>query len=110
MRWPLLLCSFLVLFSCGSPKPDTPPLNPEQANALLQFDNKAKGWMTYVQKQNPGCVYRLELPDQSAHPTTIDLDHIVQCGNRPSPRELDASVSFAYDKAQGKWIISRFSS
>jgi hypothetical protein len=34
----------------------------------------------------------------------------VYCGNRPSPTELDASVSFAYDKDKQQWVILRFSS
>ncbi|MBV9671169.1 MAG: hypothetical protein JOZ43_09455 [Acidobacteriales bacterium] len=99
-----------MLWSCGPPKPTTPSLNPEQAAALLQFDNKAQNWIKYVKKNNAACEYRLDLPDQSSHPTTIDIDHIVLCGNRPSPKEFDASVSFVYDTAQGKWVISRFSS
>lgn len=101
----------LLLVSCGGPpKPVTPSLNPQQAAELLHYNNKAQNWLKVVRKQNAACDYRLELPDQSAHPTTIDLDHIVVCGTQPSPRELDASVSYAYDQSQGRWVISRFSS
>ncbi len=66
--------------------------------------------MTYVKKQNAACEYKLDLPDQTAQPTSIDLDHIVSCANRPSPKEFDASVSFAFDPDTQKWAIKRFSS
>lgn len=100
----------LLLAACSPPKPTTPSLNPEQANALLHYNNKAEDWMIYVRKNNPTCQYTLDLPDQSSHPTQIDLDHIVTCGGRPSPKEFDASVSFVYDDNQHKWVIKRFSS
>ena len=101
---------FLALISCGSPKPTTPALTPQTAAELLQYNNKAKDWLTYVKKQNPACEYKLDLPDQSAQPTSIDLDHIVSCAGRPSPKEFDASVSFVYDKDAGHWVITRFAS
>ncbi|MBV9268520.1 MAG: hypothetical protein JO061_20295 [Acidobacteriaceae bacterium] len=108
------ICMFgtvALLLSCGSPpKSDIPALNPEEAASLLQFDNKAADWLKYVKKQNPACDYKLDLPDQSAHPTEIDLDHIVWCSSRPGPREYDASVVFVYDKATQRWTVSRFSS
>jgi hypothetical protein len=101
----------LLLASCGTPpKSSIPSLNPQQAAELLRYNNKAQNWMKYVHRQNAGCDYRLDLPDQSTHPTSIDLNHIVFCGTRPSPKEFDASVSYVYDQNQGKWIISRFSS
>jgi hypothetical protein len=100
----------LLLAACGPPKSTTPPLNPEQAGSLLHYNNKAQNWMTYVHKTNPSCQYTLDLPDQSSHPTQIDLDHIVTCAGRPSPKEFDASVSFAYDPDQHKWVVRRFSS
>jgi hypothetical protein len=100
----------LLLASCGGPpKSATPPLNPQQAGELLHYNNKAQDWLKYVRRQNAACDYRLELPDQSSHPTTIDLDHIVMCGTRPSPREFDASVSFKYDTNRQQWVITRFS-
>ena len=105
------LAALLLLVACGGPpKPTIPSLNPEQANSLLHYNNKAENWMTYVKKNNPSCQYILVLPDQSSHPAEIDLDHIVNCGGRPSPREFDASVSFGYDATQQKWVITRFSS
>jgi len=76
----------------------------------MHYNNKAQNWLKYVRRNNAGCDYRLDLPDQSSHPATIDLSHIVMCGNRPSPREFDASVTFTYDEAKGTWVISRFSS
>ena len=101
----------VLLEACGGkPKADVPSLNPEQAAGLLQFNHKADAWITFVKKNNPSCGFRVILPDQSAHPTEIDIDHVVSCGNRPSPKEFDASVVFTYDEAAQKWTISRFAS
>lgn len=104
------LAAVFLLASCGPPKPTTPALNPEQANSLLHYNSRAENWMIYVHKNNPSCEYTLDLPDQSSHPIQIDLDHIVTCNGRPSPKEFDASVSFAYDPDQHKWVVKRFSS
>jgi hypothetical protein len=104
------LAPLLLLAACTAPKPKTPALTPETANQLLHYNNKAQSWMTYIKKQNAACEYRLDLPDQTAGPTQIDLDHIVLCGNRPSPKEFDASVSFAFDNDTQKWVVKRFSS
>ena len=104
------LAPVLVLTACAPPKPTTPALTPEVANQLLQYNNKAKDWLIYVKKQNPGCEYELDLPDQNTAPTQIDLDHIVVCANRPSPKEFDAAVSFAFDPNTQKWTVTRFSS
>lgn len=108
----LLAFATVAFTGCGGapPKPLVPALTPENAAALLQNYAKAQTWITYVKKQNPSCEYRMDLPDQSSQPTTIDLDHIVLCGGRPSPKEFDASVSFEYDKNAQKWVISRFAS
>jgi hypothetical protein len=101
----LLLC-----VACGPPKPVTPSLTPQLAGELLHYNNSAQNWLTHVKKQNPSCDYQLDLPAQTTHPTEIDLDHIVRCGSAASPMELDASVSFAYDKDAQRWVIKRFSS
>jgi len=100
----------LVLASCTPPKPETPALTPQSAAALLQYNAKAKTWLIHVQKENPTCGYKLDLPDQTSHPTIVDVDHIVSCGGRPSPRALDATVTFKYDEAAGRWVVSRFQS
>lgn len=107
-----LVCAgvMVLLTACSPSKPTVPSLNPGQAAALLQYHHRAQGFLTYVKKNNPNCQYRLDLPDQSSNPTTIDLDHIVVCGGRPAPKEFDASVSFEYDKAAGTWKITRFAS
>ena len=99
-----------LMAGCTAPKPVTPALTPEGAAALLHYNNKAETWIKYVQRQDASCSYRLDLPDQTSHPASIDLDHIVVCGNRPSPKEYDAMVSFAYDKDAQKWVITRFAS
>jgi hypothetical protein len=107
----LLAFAWIAFTGCGAPpKAAVPALTPENAAALLRYNTKAQNWMRYVQKQNASCDYKLDLPDQVSQPTSIDLDHIVVCGGRPSPKELDASVSYEYDKAAQKWVISRFAS
>ena len=96
---------------CSTPaKPSVPALTPENAAAILRNYQKAQDWITYVKRHNPGCEYRLDLPDQSNQPTTLDLDHVVVCGGAPSPKEFDASVSFEYDKSGQRWVVSRFAS
>jgi hypothetical protein len=104
------ILSLLLLVGCGPPKADVPSLTPEGAAELLHYNNKAADWIKYVKKQDASCEYKLDLPNQTSRPTTIDLDHIVVCGSRPSPKEFDASVSFAYDKDHQRWVITRFAS
>jgi hypothetical protein len=99
-----------LLTACTPPKPRVPALTPSMAAELLHYNNKAQNWMTYVRKNNTGCEYRLDLPDQTNQPTSIDLSHIVVCNGRPSPKEFDASVSFEYDKAAQHWVLTRFAS
>lgn len=102
----------LLLAACSSApkKPQVPALTPEAAHGLLQFDNRAHGWIEYVKRHNTACEYEINLPDQSNQPAEIDLDHIVWCSGQPGPKEFDASVVFVYDPDQGKWTIKRFSS
>lgn len=102
----------LVTQGCSSapPKKEIPSLTAGQAEELLHYNAKAETWMVHVKKQNPACEYKLDLPDQTTHPTEIDLEHIVSCSGRPSPMELDASVSFAYDPDKQGWVVKRFSS
>ena len=109
---PICAAALLIFAGCGTPpKADFPPaLNPEEAASLLHYNSKAEVWLVHIRKTDPSCGYKLELPEQASHPTEIDLNHIVSCGGRPSPTEFDASVSFAYDKIQKKWVVSRFSS
>lgn len=98
------------LASCSPPKEVTPALTPENAQALLNANERAITWIKYVQKQDYSCQWHVELPDQSAHPTEIDVNHIVLCRITKNPRELDASVQFVFDKDQKRWLISVFSS
>jgi hypothetical protein len=107
----ICIAAAALLTACSAPPPPPiPSLTPHQAAELLHFNNKAENWMIYVRKQNPACTYKLDLPDQSAHPAEIDIDHVVSCGAAATPREYDASVVFVYDKAAAKWTITRFSS
>ena len=111
MRKLPYFASVLMLAACNTPpKTVIPYLTPETANQLLHYSTRAQNWLTVIQKRDPSCVYQLILPDQSAHPNAIDLDHIVFCGNRPSPREFDATVSFEYDPDTKQWVIKRFAS
>ena len=109
-RKTLPFFALLLAAACAPPKPVTPNLTPQTANLLLHYDTKAEAWMTHVRRQDPSCEYKFELPDQTTHPTELDLEHIVLCANRPSPRELDASVTFEYDKTAQRWVVKRFSS
>jgi hypothetical protein len=102
--------SLLFFFSCGPPKPTTPALTPENAAQILNFDERAQNFITRVKMKNPNCEFRLTLPDQVPPLTQIDLQHIVTCANRPAPLEFDASATFIYDPATGKWKLTRFSS
>jgi hypothetical protein len=100
----------LFLTACSEPpKAQIPSLTPEVANQVLHYNSKAEGWIAHAKGQDPSCVYQLDIPDQTNHPTTLDFSHIVKCGGRVSPLELDASVSFEFDKDAGHWVISRFS-
>ncbi len=100
-----------LLFSCsGPPNPTTPALTPENAAQLLNFDQRAQNFIVHVKTKNPNCEFRLTLPDQVPPLTQIDLEHIVTCANRPAPLEFDASATFIYDPASGKWKLTRFSS
>lgn len=109
MKYGCLL--LLPLFvACGpAPQKHQPSLTPQQAGELLHYNNKAQTWIKYVRRNHPDCNYRVDLPNQSSHPTVIDLKHIVTCGGSASPMEFDASVSFAYDPNQQTWTISKFS-
>ncbi|MFL6352215.1 MAG: hypothetical protein ACJ74Z_10245 [Bryobacteraceae bacterium] len=104
------LIGLVFLAACSPPPPPTPSLTPQNAAGLLHYNNRAENWLKFVKKRDPSCGYKLEIPDQSSHPSAIDLDHIVWCANRPAPKELDASVQFVYDKAAQRWVILRFSS
>jgi hypothetical protein len=106
----MIVAAAVLLAACTKPKPEVPSLTPQQAAAMLQFDNKAHNWMDFVKKNNTGCEYKLDLPDQANQPEEIDLDHIVWCSGRPAPKEFDASVVFVYDKTQQRWVVKRFSS
>jgi hypothetical protein len=101
----------LLMSACSSapPKPQVPSLTPEEANQVLHYNSKAETWILHAKKQDPSCAYTLDIPDQGNHPEQLDFSHIVKCGGRPAPLELDASVSFAYDKAAQHWTILRFS-
>lgn len=105
-----LAAALLLEVACAPSKPEVPALTPQAAAALLQLNPKSKNWLERVKKDNPACEYKIELPDQSAHPTVIDIERAITCGTQPAPRALNATVSYTYDQAAGHWVISRFSS
>jgi hypothetical protein len=100
----------LLWVACGPPPEVTPALTPENAVALLQNDNKAKGWMTYALKQDSSCQWRLDLPDQSNHPVEVEVAHIMNCRVTSNPRALDARAAFTFNKAQKRWELTDFRS
>ena len=102
--------ALLACAACSPPPPTIPSLTPLQAQELLNQNNKAQNWMKFIQNQGGSCQYTIDLPDQASHPDTIDIDHAVTCGGRPAPKMFDATVSFAYDKTAGRWVITRFAS
>ena len=105
-----VLATVLFMSACSEPpKPQIPALTPEGANQVLHYNTKAESWLAHAKKQDPSCVYQLDIPDQASQPTQLDFSHIVKCGGRVSPLELDASVSFEYDRNSQHWVISRFS-
>ena len=106
----LAVASTLFVACSSPPRETTPSLTPQTAATLLQVNPKSKNWLEHVKKENAACVYKVELPDQSNHPTVIDVEHVISCGPQPAPRSLNATVTYSYDKAAGHWVISRFSS
>lgn len=99
-----------LFIACTPPKAAIPSLTPQAAASLLQMTPKSKNWLERVKKENPACEYKIELPDQSSHPTVIDIEHAIKCGTQPAPRALNATITYTYDKAAGHWVISRFAS
>ncbi len=106
----LLALIATVSVSCGPGPEVTPALTPENAVALLQIDGKAKDWLAYAQKQDSTCQWRLEIPDQASHPVEVEVAHIMSCRVTTSPRALDASVTFTFNKAQKRWELTQFRS
>lgn len=98
----------LVMAACSPPPPQHPKLTPMTANELLRFNTRAQNWIKFVKKQNPVCEFRLELPDQNAHPDWVSVDHIVSCGGNNHIAAFDASVEFQYNKTAKRWEIVRF--
>jgi hypothetical protein len=100
----------LMLAACSAPpKPQIPALTQGVASQALQVSSKAANWIAHAKKQDPSCVYQIDIPDQSNQPTELDFTHIVKCGGRNAPLELDASVTFEFDSDAQHWVIRRFS-
>jgi hypothetical protein len=109
MMWLAGVCLLLTACSTEPTKPQIPALTPDAANQALHYDSKAAGWLAHAKSQDPSCVYQLDIPDQNNQPTELDFAHILKCGGRTAPLELDASVSFEYDRNAQHWVVKRFS-
>ena len=104
------LFAALLAGACSSPPPSHPGLSPQAAQQLLRYNQRAVNHLKFVQHENPSCQYVLNLPDQSGHPDSVEVDHIVSCGGRTDFKAYDASVEFEWNKATGQWEISHFGS
>jgi hypothetical protein len=100
----------LALASCSTPKPAHPGLTPLAAEQLLHFDTRAQNRLKYIKSRNPICDFKVVLPDQSAHPDTITVEHVVNCGGRTDLKEFDSSVEFQWNKTTNEWELSYFGS
>ena len=98
----------VLLVSCGSPTPRHPALSPLTAMELLRFDTKAQNRLRAIKARDPRCEFKVELPDQAANPTSIQVDHVVSCGGNNRLKEFDTSVEFTFNKTAQRWEISRF--
>lgn len=96
--------------ACSSPPPQHPPLSPTVAQQLLRYNTRAANHLKYIQSQDRSCVYQVNLPDQSSHPKTVEVNHIAFCSGRNDLKQFDARVEFEWNQAAGKWEISYFGS
>lgn len=96
--------------SCGASRPTHPPLSPQIAQQLLRFNTRAANHLKFVQHENHTCEYVVHLPDQSGHPNSIEVDHIVSCGGRTDLKAFDASVEYEWNQTKGSWEITHFGS
>jgi hypothetical protein len=106
----LLGVSMLYQAGCSSAPPPTPPLSPVVAEQLLRYNTRAANHLKYIQSQDRTCEYKLALPDQSHHPTSVEVDHIAFCSGRNDLKQFDARVEFQWNKAANKWEIVHFGS
>ena len=63
-----------------------------------------------MKTQNPTCEFKVILPDQSSHPDTVTVDHVVNCGGRTDLKEFDSNVEFQWNKTTNEWELSYFGS
>ena len=110
MRFYFAALAAAITTGCGSAPPSHPPLSPQVAQQLLRYNTRAANHLKFVQHENPACEYVLQLPDQSPHQDSIEVDHIVSCGGRTDLKAYDASVEYTWNKATGTWEITHFGS
>ena len=96
--------------ACSSPRPTHPALSPGAAQQLLRYDTRAANHLKSIQSQDRTCVYQVNLPDQSNHPDSVEVDHIAFCSGRSDLKQFDTRVEFQWNKAENKWEISHFGS
>lgn len=94
--------------ACSRPRPSHPALSPTIAQQLLRYNTRAANHLKYIQSQDRTCVYELQLPDQSNHPDSVEVDHIAFCSGRNDLKQFDARVEFQWNKTENKWEIAHF--
>jgi hypothetical protein len=102
----VLIPWFVFVLACSSTKPpEHPPLSPTIAEQLLHYDTRADNHLKNLKRLDPTCVYKLQLPDQSTHPESIEIDHIAFCSGRNDLKAFDTRADFQWNKAAGKWEL-----
>ena len=96
----------LLLLACNPPPPPHPALSPGTAETLLRYDSRAAAHLQTLKHQDPTCIYRVVLPDQTAHPQSISVEHIAFCSGRNDLKAFDTRAEFEWDKAAGKWTLA----
>ena len=90
--------------------PDTRGAIADDSPAIAALQHAGGKPLKYIQSQDRTCVYQLQLPDQSSHPDSVEVDHISFCSGRSDLKQFDARVEFQWNKAENKWEISHFGS
>jgi hypothetical protein len=106
----LIFAPLILLMGCTEKAPPHPALSPLAAERLLHYDTRAQNRLKSIQKQDRTCDFKIQLPDQSTHPTVVEADHVVTCGGRNDLKAFDANAEFQWNKAQKRWELSHFGS
>jgi hypothetical protein len=104
----LLAITALAGVGCTPKVPPHPALGPVTAERILHYDTKAQNRLKESKSQDPSCDYKIQLPDQSTHPDSVEVDHVVWCGGRNDLKQFDANAEFTWNKERGQWELSHF--